>query len=121
MGKLSTAVDHHVVAVDERRRRLGDEARAVGLDVDLGVERRRFSAALSALGRPMSAVVQDLALQVGELDHVVVDDAEAADAGGGEVVEDRRAEPAGADHQHGAVAQGVLPPLPDLREDEWQS
>ena len=61
---------------------------------------------------------QDLPLQVGELDHVVVDDADAADAGGGEVEEHRRAEPAGADDQRRAGAQRVLAPLADLFEDE---
>ena len=42
----------------------------------------------------------DLALQVGQLDVVVVDDADGADAGGGEIQRQRRAEPAGADDQH---------------------
>ena len=61
---------------------------------------------------------QDLALQVGELDDVVVDDADAADAGGGEVVQHRRAQPAGADDQHRAGAQLLLAALADLLEDE---
>ena len=42
--------------------------------------------------------VEHLALQVGEVDGVVVDDTEGADAGRGEIERRRRAESAGADH-----------------------
>ena len=42
----------------------------------------------------------DLALQVRQLHAVVVDDADRADAGGGQIQRERRAKPAGADHQH---------------------
>ena len=51
--------------------------------------------------------VDDLALQVGLVDRVELDDAERADAGRGEVEQGGRAEPAGADHEH----LGVLEPL----------
>ena len=44
--------------------------------------------------------MNDLALQVGQIDGVVVDDAERADAGGGQVQQQRRAEPARTHHQH---------------------
>ena len=44
--------------------------------------------------------MHDLALQVVERDAIVVDDAEGADAGRGQVHQHGRAEPAGADHQH---------------------
>ena len=50
----------------------------------------------------------DLALQVGEVDAVVVDDRDAADAGRAEVQRHRRAEAAGADHQR---VRGEQPPL----------
>ena len=49
-----------------------------------------------------------LALQVRERDHVIVDDAERADARGGEIKQDRRAEAAGADHQHAGAAERGL-------------
>ena len=42
----------------------------------------------------------DLALQVGQLHPVVIDDADRADAGRGQIQRERRAQPAGADHQH---------------------
>ena len=44
--------------------------------------------------------VNDLALQVGQRHGIVVDHAERADPGRGEIHQHRRAEPAGADHQH---------------------
>ena len=44
--------------------------------------------------------VQHLTLQIAEIDHVEIDEADAADAGGGEVEAQRRAEPAGADEQN---------------------
>ena len=43
--------------------------------------------------------VQDLPLQVGNIDHVVVDDAQCADTGRRKIVSGRRAQAAGANHQ----------------------
>src|SRR5688572_7528294 len=48
----------------------------------------------------MRGRVQHLALQVRERNLVVIDDAERADAGGGEIEERRRTDPARADHKH---------------------
>ena len=42
--------------------------------------------------------VDHLPLQVRQRDHVVIDDAECADAGSGEIKQHRRAKTAGADH-----------------------
>ena len=62
--------------------------------------------------------VDDLALEVGDVDHVVVDDAERPDAGGGEVERGRRAEAAGAEQQHLGVEQLLLALDADLGEQE---
>ncbi len=59
-------------------------------------------------------VVDHLALQVGGVDDVVVDEADRADPGGGEVERGRRAEPAGAEQQHLGVEQLQLAVDPDL-------
>ncbi len=56
--------------------------------------------------------MDDLALQIGKRDHVVVDHAERADAGGGQIHQGRRAETAGADHQHGRLASARFRPGP---------
>ncbi len=60
--------------------------------------------------------VNDLALQVAQGDHVVVDHAELADAGGGEIHQRRRAQSAGADHQHGGFLQGGLSGTADFAQ-----
>ena len=62
--------------------------------------------------------VDDLALQVGEVDDVVVDDPERADARGGEVERGRRAEAARAEQQHLRVEQLLLALEADLRDEQ---
>ena len=52
--------------------------------------------------------VGDLALQVGEVDHIVIDHADGADTGGGEIEDQRRPQTAGADHQHFGIQQLLL-------------
>jgi hypothetical protein len=52
--------------------------------------------------------VDDLALEVGDVDDVVVDDAERPHAGRGEVERGRRAEAAGAEQQDLRVEQLLL-------------
>ena len=61
--------------------------------------------------------VDHLALQVREVDDVVVDDAERADAGRGEIQRGRRAEPAGAEQQDLRVEQLLLALDADLRDE----
>ena len=85
-------------------------------DVDVGVERLDRHAAPTAvfgIADPLG-VVDHLALQVGLVDDVVVDEAERADPGRGEVEGGRRAEAAGADQQHLRVQQLQLALDPDL-------
>ena len=89
------------------------------LDLDLGIERPQARG--RRLGLALADVVggeQDLALQIGELHHIVVDDAHPADTGRDDVVEHRRAKSAGADDEHRAVAQPVLAALADVLEHE---
>ena len=73
---------------------------------------------LDLLAADVLRPVEHLALQVRRVDDVELDDAEPADARGGEVEPDGRAEPARADHED---ARGLEPPLPldpDLGDDE---
>ena len=62
--------------------------------------------------------MDDLPLQVGERHGVVVDDAERADAGRREILQHRRAEPAGADDQHPRALQLLLAGAADLRQHD---
>ena len=75
-------------------------------------------AALSVLAMPTVRVVDHLPLQIGQRDDIVVDDAERADAGRRQIFEHRRAEPAGADHQHARALQPLLAGAADLRQHD---
>ena len=85
------------------------------LDGDVRVEAgERAGGALGLRPADLGGGVQDLALEVGEADRVVVDDAEGADAGGGEVEERRAAEAAGPDDEHAGGAEALLAGAADL-------
>jgi len=65
----------------------GDEVCDVGMDGDGGVEERDLAAGGFGLGEGLEGVglvEEDLALEVGGLDEVAVDEGEGADAGAGE-------------------------------------
>ena len=62
--------------------------------------------------------MDDLALQVGLVHHVEVDDAERAHTGRGQVEQRRRAQAAGPHDQDLRVLQPLLPGHPDVRDDE---
>ena len=66
----------------------------------------------------LGRTVDDLALQVRERDRVIVDDAERPDAGGGQIEQRRRAQPAGADDQHSRALERLLPRPADLAQDD---
>ena len=59
-----------------------------------------------------------LPLQVRQRDRVVVDHAERADAGRGQIEQDRRAEAAGADDQHARLFQRRLAGTADLAQHD---
>ena len=90
------------------------EACGVGLDFHIGIELielrlRRFD----LLPADVCGGVQDLALQIGQLDFVGIDDAQSSDAGGSKIKSRGRTQPAGADDQHARLAQLDLP-LPPM-------
>ena len=62
--------------------------------------------------------VEDLALEVGLVDHVVVHDPDPPHARRRQIQRGRRSEPAGADQQHLRLEQLRLPRLADLRDQE---
>ena len=118
-GEVVGAVADDVVAGDQRQGVVGGEAGFVRLDGDAGVDgaglfRRRRDLGAAEIG----GAVGDLALQVGQLDPVVVDEADMADAGGGEIEQEWAAEAAGADHQHPRRAQLRLADAADLAEQD---
>ena len=91
----------------------------MGDDVDVGVEQReRLLGRVDLAVADAVHVVEDLALQVRLVDDVHVDDADGADAGGGQVQRGRRAEAAGAEQQHLGVEQLQLALLADLGQEQ---
>ena len=74
--------------------------------LDVGVERLdRLAGGAGLRTADRGGLVDDLALEVRGVDHVVVDEADRADAGRREVERGRRAESAGAEQQHLGVQQ----------------
>ena len=77
-----------------------------------------FAALSRLVGADACRVVDDLPLEIVEADAVVVDDADLPDTGGGEIEQERRAEAAGADHQHLGVLQPLLSFAADLLQHQ---
>src|SRR3546814_11390609 len=69
----------------------------------------------------MVRAVDVLALQVRQVHHVESDDAERADTGRCEIHQERRAEPAGADHQDPRLQQAELSFLADFVQNDVPS
>ncbi len=84
-----------------------------------GLVSRRRAAADSSFGSPDGGVaVEKLALEVGEIDGIGIDQAEAADARRGEVEGGGRAQAAGADEEDGGVLQAELSGLANSRDED---
>ena len=83
--------------------------------VDLG---DRFGCRLDLGPIDVGLAVDDLALQIGLVDDVIIDDSERADTGRGEVEQRGTAEPAGADDEHLGVLESLLTDHPDVGNDE---
>ena len=113
------AVDHQVELRDDVGHVRGVEPDVVGDDVHVGVEQRQrlLGRVDLALADPVD-VVEDLALEVGVVDHVHVDDADRAHTGGGQVERGGRTETTGAEQQDLGAEQLLLALLADLGEEQ---
>ena len=76
------------------------------------------AAILAAMERGQVAVVDDLALEVGQIDHIVVDHSDRSDARRRQIKQQRRAEPSGAHHQHTGVQQLFLTDAANFGKDD---
>ncbi len=113
------AVGDDVVAADDGRGVVGVETRLYRLHGDMRIESASHVPRAEHLRfADMVGVVGDLALQVVERDAVVVDDADGADAGRGEIQDQRRAETAGAHDEHARAFQFLLALAADLLQHE---
>ena len=115
------AVEDDVVAGDDPFDVRRDEHLLVDDDLDVGIEGvdrdpRALDLALAdAIGR-----VDDLALQVGQVDDVEVDEADRADAGGREVERRRAAEATGPDQQGPGPSSFAWPAEPTSGISRWR-
>ena len=73
---------------------------------------------IQLLAAHVGGAVDHLALQVGEIHHVEIHQADAADAGGCQIQPQRRAQPARAHQQHFGGLQLLLALDADLRHDQ---
>ena len=78
----------------------------------------RVACALRLRPPDVGLAVDDLPLQVGLVHDVEFDDADGADARGGQVQQGGRTEPTGADHQHPSVLEPFLPVHPEVGDDQ---
>ena len=78
---------------------------------------RPFPRHLDFAPSKIARLVENLPVQVGELDSLVIKQAESADPGGGQVEGNRRTERAQPDDQDGRLPQPALAGLPDLGQD----
>jgi hypothetical protein len=109
------AVDDEVGALEHRRR----EARLVGLDEHARVDEAELDRRAVRLGRAdVGGVVERLAVQVGDLDVVGVDDPDPPHPRADQVGGHRRAERPRADDEHTCLAQRELRGLRPVRQDE---
>ena len=118
-GEVVAAVDDEVVVGEQRDGVVNVESELVQANRDERVDPKDGVARALRLGpADIGGAVDDLALQVGLVDGVEVDDAQRADTGSGQIQQRRRTQPAGADHQHASILQPLLPEDPDLRDDQ---
>ena len=89
------------------------------LDIQKRIHRLEFFGGGIELGAAhVGGRVNDLALQIGVIDDVEVNNAERADAGRAEIKRQRRAESARADAEHLRGFQLELPRHADFRHDQ---
>jgi hypothetical protein len=113
------AVEHHVGFAHNLRKVFGSEALLHGDYRDFRIHvRERKTRGVDLRFADGIGAVKDLALQVGEVDRVAVDEGQPADAGGGEVERGGAAEAARADDQRRGGAQLLLPLDTELGEED---
>src|SRR5690606_6109408 len=100
-GEVVAAIEDDVVVLRQIEGVFRSETDGMEIDCQMGVDLTEavFRALQLRFSDPGFAM-EDLALKVGNIDVIRIDQAETAHAGGGEVEGRRTTQPAGADHQH---------------------
>jgi hypothetical protein len=113
------AVEHQIVAADQAHRIAGIEPCGMRRELDVGIERvDSIRGRVGLAAADIRRGVDDLALQIGQRHDVVIDHAERADPGGGQIHQRRRAEAARTDHQHGRLLQRRLAGAADFAQHD---
>ncbi len=113
------AVEHQVVVGQQGHHVLGGDGLLIRLHEDVGIQRLQKPAAGFDLGDPhVGRGVEDLPLQVREIHHVAVDQADRADACRSQIQRDRRPQTSGADDKDFGPAQFLLAFPSHLLEDD---
>ncbi len=108
-GEVVSAVEDEIAAVGEVHGVGGAEAVVDDGDAKGGVEGLEAGGGGGGFGLAgIGFGEEDLALEIGEGDDIVVDDDEVADAGGGEVEEGWAAETASAETEDGGAGEFIL-------------
>ena len=119
-GEVVGAVDDQVVGRRRSRIALSESSRSSWWTTSTYglISPDRVAAPTRPWSGRCRTAVDDLALQVGLVDDVEVDDAERADPGRGEVHQRGRAEAAGADTEHLGVLEPLLPGHRHVGDDQ---
>src|SRR5207247_1662202 len=118
-GKVIRAIDNDVVLAEDLAGVVAGKADLVQDDVDPRID--AFDGLLggfSFVAPDVLGAVDDLALEVGAIDRVEIDQPETADARSGQVHGDGRTEPASADAQDAAGTDFLLARQADLGQDQ---
>ena len=113
------AVEYAVVLPEQRHGVVRAQLELVGDHLDVGIERGQSRLAGHGLAAAdIGAGEQQLALEVRQIDAVVIEEPQGADAGGRQVQARRRAQAPGADDQHPRGLELLLAGAADLRQQQ---
>src|SRR5690606_36787913 len=112
-------VDHHIIWLDDRQRNGRGQRLVVHIEADVRADvEQRIYGALQPGAPDILRAVDDLALKVGRVYHVVIDEADAPHACRRKIHAEWRAKPARTDDQYTGRLQLALARHADLRHDQ---
>lgn len=115
--KIVGAVDHDIHVLQQGFDIAGSHACLQRFDLHAWIERGNALRGRADLGDADAVFhMQDLALQIAAVHHIVIGDPQVADPGGSEIERRRRAKSACTDQQHARTRQALLAFEPDLRQ-----
>src|SRR5580704_13454237 len=109
-GEIIGTVDDDVVFAEQIESIVAGQARLVSIDANLRIHAgQAFLGSLNLGPADVAGRKRNLALEIGEVDHVKIDDAQPPDSSRGEIESKRRTETTRADHEHLCLSELELP------------